>query len=327
MAGPQPTVPETDTLSPRVIRDLHADLVRQKRRSLIQASPLLLLAAFAWLAAITDPARFAGLFFLVFLVFAGIGGIAYEWITLRRVDPMVLYEREQRAAETRKAEQVDHMLKTAAIRPYASLVGVGVLIALTLIQFNSGSLAKTVAAAGLVKPAVAAGEWWRLLTASYLHGSGLHLISNVGALGTIGELIETYDRRLRIPLVYLCAVIGGSVMSTLASPRPAIGASGGVLGLAAYLLVVAGRQSGDTPAWVRRQMLKILAMTALLGIVAYAFIDNAAHAGGALTGAAIGYFTISRDSDASRITLDSAGWAAAAILWAGAVFTVLRLTG
>jgi hypothetical protein len=228
-------MPETDELSPKVIRDLHADMVRQKRRSLILASPLLLLAAFGWIAAISDPVHFGGLFFFVFLVFAAIGGVAYEWITL-------------------------------------------------------------------------------------------HLLSNVGALVTIGELIETYDRRARIPLVYLCAVIGGSLASTLVSSRPAIGASGGVLGLVAYLLVVAGRRSGGPPDWVRQQMLKILAMTALLGLVAFAFIDNAAHAGGALTGAAFGFFTVSRHNEYHQAD-DGAGWAAAAILSAGAVFTVLRLTG
>jgi drug/metabolite transporter superfamily protein YnfA len=83
-------MPETDELSPKVIRDLHADMVRQKRRSLILASPLLLLAAFGWIAAISDPVHFGGLFFFVFLVFAAIGGVAYEWITLRRTDPMAL---------------------------------------------------------------------------------------------------------------------------------------------------------------------------------------------------------------------------------------------
>jgi hypothetical protein len=55
-------------------------------------------------------------------------------------------------------------------------------------------------------------------------------------------------------------------------------------------------------------------------------LDNAAHAGGALTGAAIGFFTTSRDSAAARTTLDHAGWVAAVILSAGAIFTVLRLT-
>ena len=68
----------------------------------------------------------------------------------------------------------------------------------------------------------------------------------------------------------------------------------------------------------------MLASTAVLGIAAFMFIDNAAHLGGALTGAAIGH-AVCRWGQPYQRHIDAAGLTAAVILGAGAVFTVTRL--
>jgi membrane associated rhomboid family serine protease len=98
-----------------------------------------------------------------------------------------------------------------------------------------------------------------------------------------------------------------------------------VLGLIGYVLVAAGRQPGGMPAWVRREMASMLASTALLGIAAFLFIDNAAHAGGTAAGAAMGYVATRASRDRSLDPWDAAGVAAAIVLAAGAVFTIARL--
>jgi len=79
-----------------------------------------------------------------------------------------------------------------------------------------------------------------------------------------------------------------------------------------------------TPAWLRKQMVSILASTAVLGIAAFMFIDNAAHLGGALSGAALGYAVCRWGAHRQR-EFDAAGLAATVVLAAGAVFTVTRL--
>lgn len=311
--------------SARVLQDLHRDLVAQKRRAFVKTSPFLLLSAFAWFGAMTDPGRFGGLAFFSMLTAFMIGRVGYEWLTLRRADPLELYHREQRLEAERQRRQIDHLARSAAVRPFASLALVAGIVAVTVVQFAMGPLRENVAAAGLVKPAVRAGEWWRLLSASFLHGNLFHLVANCNALLMLGRLIETYDRRLRIPLVYLLAAIGGNVLSTLLTSKPAVGASGGVIGLAGYLLVVAGRDPDGAPAWIRRQMLSILASTAVLGIAAFIFIDNAAHLGGALTGALIGFVLTRPRWKAHERELRWAGLIAAALLIAGAAFTIRRL--
>jgi membrane associated rhomboid family serine protease len=240
---------------------------------------------------------------------------------------MALYEREQAAAERRRTELTEHAIRSADVRPVVTIALTAGIVLVTIVEFGSGPLTKAVAAAALVKPAVLAGQWWRLLTASYMHGSLIHLVGNTTALLLLGRLIETYDRRMRIPLVYLAAAIGGNILSTLMSTRPALGASGGVLGLAGYLWIVAGRRPDGAPAWVRREMLSLLGSTAVMGLAAFTFIDNAAHLGGVATGAMLAAVMVPRgaESDPRGEGLEALGWIASAVLAAGALFTIMRL--
>lgn len=310
--------------SPRVLRELHEDLLAQKRRAFLTGSPLLLLALLAWAIAVMDPIRWGGLVLFAVTAIAGVGRVGYEWLSLRRADPLTLYERERVAEEERLQQQTEFILRSGAVRPIATISIVTCVIAVTIVQFASGPIDRSVEAAGLVKPLVRAGQWWRLLTASYLHGNLFHIFANATALMTLGRIMEMYDRRLRIPLVYVASVLGGSILSTLIFPTKSIGASGGVLGLAGYVFVVAGREPNGAPAWLRKEMVSILASTAVLGIAAFMFIDNAAHLGGALTGAAIGD-AVCRWGQSRQREFDAAGLAAAVIVGAGAIFTVTRL--
>jgi membrane associated rhomboid family serine protease len=324
-----PTVREEAPASPEVIRALHRDLVRQKRRTFLIASPLLLLAGFSVFAGLAEPPGAFGqrLNLVIFGIVIGsaVAHVGWEWITLRRADPLALNERERADAERHRASQLDHGLRSAAVRPVLTLGLLSTIVVVTGIQFVTTPLPTAVAIAGLVKPVTRGGEWWRLLSATYLHGNLWHLGANAAALLALGRLIETYDRPLRVSVIYLAAALGGGLLSTLVSDTPSIGASGGILGLAGYLIVVAGRQPGATPPWIRKEMLSVLGWTAVMGIVAYVFIDNVAHLGGAVTGAVIGAVAVSYDRRVSRPANERAGVIAAAILLGGALFTITRL--
>src|SRR6478672_4689541 len=114
--------------SPDVIRELHRDLVDQTRRSLLKASPLVLLAIGGCLAAMSAPKDLGGLIPFSAIVFLRVGRMAFEWVQLRRADPLALYEREQRRAALQRAEQVDHMIRSADVVPMASLALVRCLV-------------------------------------------------------------------------------------------------------------------------------------------------------------------------------------------------------
>jgi len=312
--------------SSQVLRELHDDLVRQKRVGFLKASPLLILAGFAYAAAIADFRAFGGLLMFAAITVFAVGQIGYQWLTLRRADPLALYEREQREAEQRRVDQYEHAVRAATVWPVTTMSLVTLISVVTIVGFLSGSFPHMLQAAALVKADVRTGQWWRLLTGSYLHGNLFHLLANMSALMALGNLVEIYDRRWRIPLVYLLAAVCGGILSTLATRTTSVGASGGVIGLAGYLFVLGRKRSGAPPEWIQRKMKSILAATALMGLAAFYFIDNAAHLGGALAGAGVGYVTRDSRPDAGTTAAgDASGVVAAAILILGALFTILRL--
>ncbi len=81
------------------------------------------------------------------------------------------------------------------------------------------------------------GDWWRLFTAAFLHGSWLHLLLNLSALWSIGEWLEPAIGSRRTLAIFVIAALGGSLASLVWCEAPVVvGASGGILGLAGALL-------------------------------------------------------------------------------------------
>lgn len=179
---------------------------------------------------------------------------------------------------------------------------------------------------GLVKPAVWNGEAWRLLTAALLHVNGAHLWMNGAALLATGRLVEVHSRRDHLPLVFLVSALAGSVASLLLYPNvTSVGASGGLMGLIGFLLVLGYRRRDALPPGFAGTILFSIAATAVLGLVGFALIDNAAHLGGLLAGVALGRILERRgviDPGRSASTR-MLGYLAAAVLLAGAVWSLM----
>jgi membrane associated rhomboid family serine protease len=313
--------------SPELLREMHADLVRGKGRALLTSTPLLALA----LVALGIGGRFPDMFGSLLSV--GVVGVtifaqeAYEWFTLRRADPLTLIETEARETAEERAFVLDLHERNRARGPYAALTLGAVITIVTVVEFVEAgrtSFSRVVMDAALVKPLVRDGEWWRLLTATYLHGNVLHLLGNLSALIALGQMLEAYEGRLRVPLVYLVAAIAGSLGSTLLTSRASVGASGGIMGLAGYLVVAAGRHVDGAPRLVRARMLRVIGSTAVMGLAAITFVDNGAHLGGLIGGAAIGLALPRGDARRERLVA-ALGAVAILVLAAGAVFTVARL--
>ncbi|PZF80943.1 rhomboid family intramembrane serine protease [Jiangella anatolica] len=128
------------------------------------------------------------------------------------------------------------------------------------------------------------GEWYRLITATFMHVSVLHIALNMLALYMLGTQLEPLLGRARFTTLYLLSALGGSAASLLMvsdSYNISIGASGAVYGLFGALFVVARRLGGDT-----RSILVVLALN-----LAFSFtisgIDWRAHLGGLAIGAAL----------------------------------------
>jgi membrane associated rhomboid family serine protease len=128
---------------------------------------------------------------------------------------------------------------------------------------------------------VADGEYYRLLTAAFLHGSILHIALNMYALYLFGPTVEAALGRVRFLALYLASALGGSALSYYFSdPRtPSLGASGAIFGLLGAFLVLNRKLGRDSSA-----VLVLIVINLAFGFVA-PNIDWRAHIGGMITGA------------------------------------------
>jgi membrane associated rhomboid family serine protease len=86
---------------------------------------------------------------------------------------------------------------------------------------------------------VADGEYWRLLTAGFLHGGFFHLLVNMFSLWILGGLLEPAVGHVRFGLIYLVSVLAGSFGALVVEPGSlTVGASGGIFGLMGGAVVV-----------------------------------------------------------------------------------------
>ncbi len=95
----------------------------------------------------------------------------------------------------------------------------------------------------LFGPLVAEGEWWRLVTAAFLHYGVLHLGMNMLVLWFIGPALEEYLGHWRYALLYLVSGLAGSAGALIASPSAlTVGASGAIWGIMGAALVLEARR-------------------------------------------------------------------------------------
>jgi membrane associated rhomboid family serine protease len=134
----------------------------------------------------------------------------------------------------------------------------------------------------MFRPSVANGEWWRLITAAFLHASLLHVAFNMGALAAFGPHVEAAMGKVRFLSLYLLAALGGSALSYLFGPVnvASVGASGAIFGVFAAYFIIARRVGADTGPIVFLLVINLAISFADAGV-----IDWRAHVGGMITGA------------------------------------------
>jgi membrane associated rhomboid family serine protease len=113
-----------------------------------------------------------------------------------------------------------------------------------ILQMAIGNLERQLA---LWPPAVADGQFYRLVTAAFLHYGPTHLLLNMWALYVVGPPLEMWLGRLRFGALYALSGLGGSVLVYLLAPlnTATAGASGAVFGLFGATFVVARRLNLD----------------------------------------------------------------------------------
>ena len=91
----------------------------------------------------------------------------------------------------------------------------------------------------LYGPAVANGDWWRLITSAFLHANLLHIAFNMYFLWFVGSAVEQALGRGRFILIYFVSALAGSAGALVWTPTsPTVGASGALFGLLGAALIL-----------------------------------------------------------------------------------------
>ncbi len=154
------------------------------------------------------------------------------------------------------------------------------------------------------------GEWWRIVTAMFVHVGILHLATNMWCLWNLGLLAEPLMGSAGVMAVYILTGAAGNLLSTLVNwlfpihdvsgsvvfPAGA-GASGAVFGIAGALIILLKSNRLPVPPFELKKLRKSVIYFAVLNLVlglSISFgthvigsgiqIDNMAHVGGFASG-------------------------------------------
>jgi membrane associated rhomboid family serine protease len=131
-------------------------------------------------------------------------------------------------------------------------------------------------------------QWWRLLTATLLHGSLAHIIMNSFSLWNLGRSLEKYFGRETLLTVFVMTGIASSLSFALFGSKDtiSIGASGAICGMLGFLISHGARNLEELTTQIKRNWINF----ALLFVIGFAIpnVDNWAHGGGVLAGILLG---------------------------------------
>jgi membrane associated rhomboid family serine protease len=167
-------------------------------------------------------------------------------------------------------------------------------------------------------PFVATGEWWRLVSAGFVHFGFLHIFFNMLILYLVGQVLEPFLGPGRFTALYVASLLAGSLGAMFANPFvQSGGASGAVFGVGACATVVMlqrGVRFWDT------QFGPLLLINLLLDKFLISNVSIGAHVGGLIGGAIIGYVMIRTERSRYGTAISYAvALVVAAISFAGAI--------
>lgn len=144
---------------------------------------------------------------------------------------------------------------------------------------------------------IAHGEYWRLVTANWLHADVLHLLVNMLGLLALGHLVELFYGRLRILIIYVLSGVLGAIVSYKFTAEVSLGASTGVMGLVGAVLLHNARYRRYLPPRVNAiypVLLIVLAVQLIHDLLSGPRIDFAGHLGGLFGGGIVASLLESR---------------------------------
>ncbi|MGA6101657.1 rhomboid family intramembrane serine protease [Psychrobacter pocilloporae] len=194
---------------------------------------------------------------------------------------------------------IQQLLKTAPVTTLllACFIGLFVMQIVTGVDANNPSTEALVKWGANALPLTMMDDPWRLASSAFLHIGLMHLLFNGFAMYFFGQIAEPMFGSAKFLALFLLAAIGGNLLNNYVTwqsiiegtgqPGLSAGASGGIMGIGAALLIAALFKIS-----VNGMMLNLKSLIIIMAInLVYGFavpgIDNAGHIGGAITGLVI----------------------------------------
>ncbi|MEC5208988.1 rhomboid protease GluP [Psychrobacter sp. PL15] len=194
---------------------------------------------------------------------------------------------------------IQQLFKTAPITTLLliSFVGLYIVQVLSGVDANNPSIAALLKWGANALPYTMGDEPWRLVSSGFLHIGLMHLLFNGFAMYFFGQIAEPMFGSAKFLALFLLAAVGGNLLNSYvtwqgildetAQPGISAGASGGIMGIGAALLIATFFKMS-----VNGMILNLRSLIFIMGInLVYGFavpgIDNAGHIGGAITGLVI----------------------------------------
>ena len=130
---------------------------------------------------------------------------------------------------------------------------------------------------------IKSGEYYRLLTRSFIHIGLLHLLFNMYALYIIGPQLESFYGKTKFLIIYLFSAVMGSLFSSIFTEGVSAGASGAIFGLFGALIYFGYHYRVYLGSVIKSQIIPLLIFNFALGFI-LSGIDVSAHIGGLIGG-------------------------------------------
>jgi len=178
---------------------------------------------------------------------------------------------------------------TSALIAINLIIFVAMAVSTKSIDFSVETLVRW---GGDYAPYTRNGEWWRLLTSTFVHGGLLHVALNMWCLLMLGPLAELAFGKLPYLAAYVATGLCASLTSTFYHPTSiGVGASGAIFGVAGLLITPLALKRLTIYSTSKSSALKMLVQFAVLNLVigaAIPVVDVSAHVGGLVSGLIIG---------------------------------------
>jgi rhomboid protease GluP len=167
-------------------------------------------------------------------------------------------------------------------------------------------------------------EWWRLVTAMFLHGGLIHIGFNMMALMQLGPAMEELYGSARYLFFYVVTGAFGFLVSA-GMGNHSLGASGAILGLVGLMLAVTTKRGGAYMHELRSRLIRSVVILFVLGFMGMG-MDNYAHGAGLAAGFGLGKLFADRQpmNSRERQIAYALGWLAGIVVIASFVLMSLH---